>query len=469
VIRPLDPAARPGTTAGPAAEDGPGAPGDTGSGGTGSGGTEPGGDLARLRRMLGGEHTAWLLARARRRLEQGAPLTGSVTLGQASHDQRRAVERLLGRRAGAGASLSVSLDEVDAVLRTSGAAPGGLDAAVRLLTGAVGDLAAQAAAEARAWAAACAPLDDLAARRPDLAGWRSWLDGTGLLRRLAGEPAAAAVLAGELVAVLDALPCPGVALGRLAAASTGDAHALDDGRPLATLALAAARVLAGSTPTGDGSAAGRRAAWAAVGVHRDELSSTVLCLGLPGGGATATGRILAAAREAGDPCVLTLRQLGRGEDRADLGVGSGTVFVCENPIVLASAADALAHRAPPLVCVNGQPSTAVLSLLEALAQQGAAFVYHGDFDWGGLRIANGLLDRIPWRPWRFGSAAYRAALAAAAVGGRLTGRPVDAAWDHDLRPALEQHATRVDEELVLPTLLDDLAAGPAGGGPAVVP
>ncbi|MGH3863068.1 MAG: TIGR02679 domain-containing protein [Actinokineospora sp.] len=45
---------------------------------------------------------------------------------------------------------------------------------------------------------------------------------------------------------------------------------------MATVVLAAARVLAGLAPTSAGPAAERRAAWVSVGVHRDELSSTVL-------------------------------------------------------------------------------------------------------------------------------------------------------------------------------------------------
>ncbi|WP_462185835.1 MULTISPECIES: TIGR02679 family protein [unclassified Frankia] len=192
-------------------------------------------------------------------------------------------------------------------------------------------------------------------------------------------------------------------------------------------------------------------------MHRDELSSTVLCLGLPGGADSPAGRILAICREAGEPCVLTLRQVGPGQDCGDLGVGLGVVYLCENPIVLASAADELAGRTPPLVCVNGQPSAAVIGLLSALAGQGARFAYHGDFDWGGLRIANGLRERIGWRPWRFDARSYQAALATV-TGGELAGRPVDAAWDPDLRPALEHHAIRVDEELVLAELIDDLSA-----------
>lgn len=404
-------------------------------------------DLDRLRKLLSGTDTAWLLDRMRSRIANGKPLTGLVTLTSATHDQRRAVERLLGRRAGTGTSLTVSLNEVDAVLRRSGAAPDGLVDAVRLLVGAIPERAAEVAA----WSAVYVPLDELVAQRPALGAWRTWLDATGMVRRLATDPDKALALAMSVVQVITELPSDGVGLGRLAARTTGDAHGLDDGRPLATLALSAARVLAGSPPTGDGSAAERRAAWAAVGVHRDELSSSVLCLGLPGGAQTLTGRMLTLARDGGEPCVLTLRQLGQ----VDLGVGHGLVWACENPIVLASAADELGPRCPPLVCLSGQPSAAVWRLLELLVADGARLTYHGDFDWGGLRIGNTLHERIPWQPWRFDTAEYQAA---EVTGRELLGRPVNATWDPDLRTALERRGVRVEEELVLPALIDDLRA-----------
>lgn len=413
-------------------------------------------DEARLRRLLGGDHTAWLLDRVRRRLELGRPVTGTVTLAEADLEQRRAMERLLGRRAGTGTSLTVSLDEVDTVLRASGAAPDGLAAAARVLLGAVPDRVAAAAEETAAWSAACVPLDELVQRRSELATWRAWLDTTGMLRRVVPNPAEATTLVEALVRVLDALPSPGLALGRLAATTTGDAHALDDGRPLSTLSLGAVRMLAGAAPAGDGSAAERRAAWAAVGVHRDELSSSVLCAGLPGGTATTVGRMVALAREAGEPCVLTLRQLGR--DRPDLGVGDRLVRVCENPIVVAGAADELGAGCPPLVCLSGHPSAATLRLLTVLVADGAHLTYHGDFDWGGIRIANALRDRFTWTPWRFDAQAYRSALTSV-TGGKLTGRPADATWDPDLRAALEQNGVHVQEELVLPELMADLRSG----------
>lgn len=404
----------------------------------------------RLRRLLGGPETAWLLDRARRRLERGSALTGSVTLTGASPAQRRSVELLLGRRAGSGASLSVSLDEVDRVLRASGACPGGLAEAVVLLKGPVRDLARENAEATAAWRAAFARLDEAVTGRDELTGWRAWLDATGLVRRLTPDPGEARALLDRLAAVVRRLPSPDIPLGRLAAQTCHDAHALDDGTPLSTLALSAARALAGLPYRSEGTAESRRAAWAAVGVHLDELSSLVLCLGLPGDTRTPLGRMLAAAKEAGEPVSLTLRQLRRHDGLLPSG---SVVRICENPVVVASAADELGDRCPPLVCVNGRPTAAVWRLLELLATGGAGFAYHGDFDWGGIAIATAVHHRVGWTPWRYDATAYRSAASTAP----LTGRPSPTPWDPALAEAMTERAVRVEEELVLSDLLADLA------------
>ncbi len=80
--------------------------------------------------------------------------------------------------------------------------------------------------------------------------------------------------------------------------------------------------------------------------------------------------------------------------------------ICENPVVTAEAADRLGAAAAPLVCVGGQPGVAAMTLLRNLAENGAKLRYHGDFDWGGLRIGNVVFGRLPVVPWRFDTAAY---------------------------------------------------------------
>ncbi|MDX3106713.1 TIGR02679 family protein [Nonomuraea angiospora] len=241
-----------------------------------------------------------------------------------------------------------------------------------------------------AWERAFTRLGALVADRPELSGWRSWLESTGLVRRLATTAGEARTLLDRLAAVLERLPSPGTPLGRFSAETCGDAHGLDEGRPLATLALSAARALSGLPYAGESGADARRSAWAAVGVHLDDLSSLVLCLGLPGDDRSPTGRMLSAARAAGEPCVLTLRQLRRHESPFPAGL----VRICENPVVVAAAADELGASCPPLVCGGGRPSTAVWRLLDLLAAGGATFAYHGDFDWGGVAIAASVHERL---------------------------------------------------------------------------
>jgi uncharacterized protein (TIGR02679 family) len=411
---------------------------------------------ARLHRLLGGEPVAWLLQRARDRLETGRPLTGTVTLPVATTEQRRAAERLTGRAARSGGSLSVSLTEVDRILRDSGTAPGGLAEAVARLTGPLRDRNSERAKLASAWDAAFAPLDDATDGRHELTRWRGWLDATGVVRRLAPEPDQAQLLLTHVAAVLRRLPARGVPIGRIAAECCGDAHALDDGRPVGTLVLSAVRALAGLPFAAEATADSRRAVWAAAGVHLDELSSLALCLGLPGDTRTALGRVLATCQEAGQPAVLTLRQL-RCHDGP---LGAALVRICENPVVLAAAADELGARCQPLVCVGGQPSAAGWRLLELLAVGGAEFEYHGDFDWGGVRIAGAVRNRVSWRPWRYDHVAYQAAVAAhryAALAG-LAGDPASTPWDPELAAAMRQHHLRVEEELALDALLEDVSS-----------
>ncbi len=405
-------------------------------------------DQDRLRRLLGDPELAWLVNRIRTRMERGQTLHGTVTLADATAAQRAAVHRLLGRRPRAGSKVTVLLDTVDDVLRRSGACEDGLAAAVVALTGPVSEKAAVAAKLAQAWQDAFAPLEEVVGQQ--LAGWYSAIRDTGLVRRLAGSPKIAGPILHDLAGVVRNLPADGEPLGHFAARVTGRAHALDEG-PLATLALGAARALTG-IPNGSGSE-WRHEVWASVGLLRDDVSSTVLTLGLPGDDRTATGRALAAWHEAGQPVVLTLRQLVRDPPVFT----EQLVSVCENPVVVTAAADRLGSTCRPLICTNGQPVAAVTHLLRLLTEAGAELRYHGDFDWGGLRIANAVLDRFPARPWRFDTESY---LAVAARGHDLTGNQVTALWDADLTEALRNTGKAVEEELVLDTLLTDLTPKP---------
>jgi uncharacterized protein (TIGR02679 family) len=135
--------------------------------------------------------------------------------------------------------------------------------------------------------------------------------------------------------------------------------------------------------------------------------------------------------------------------------------MCENPVVIAAAADELGAGCQPLVCVGGQPSAAAWRLLELLSAGGAEFSYHGDFDWGGVRIARAVSQRVAWRPWWYDRHAYEAAVSAAhplrPLAG-LVGEPTATPWDPELAFAMRDCNARIEEELTLDALLQDLSS-----------
>lgn len=431
----------------PPDRDGVGAAAGQAGAGPAPGGDRAGVDAERLARLLGDPALGWLVDRARQRMARGRALTGSVTLSHPDESQRRAADRLLGRAPRAGGSLSVRLEAVDAVLRRSGVSPDGLAAAVVALTGPVDLHADIRCREERAWEEVYAPLDGLEAV---LAPWARRIRGDGLVRRLARTPEAAGPLVVAAVRALCALPVsPPTSRATFAARHLAGAHALDDGTPLATLVLSGLCVLTGF-PDGAG-AQWRREAWASAGLLKDDLSSTVLTLNLRGTPS------LDWTADAGEPAVLTLRSLTR-RTRVAAVPATGTVHVCENPAVLSAAADAFGPACPPLVCLQGQPSAAALALLRDLVVQGARLLHHGDFDWGGIRIATALGRSVPWRPWRYTAAHYRAAVSRVADAPNLTGPPAATPWDPALAGALAERGVRVEEEAVLDDLLADLGS-----------
>ncbi|MGH2894494.1 MAG: TIGR02679 family protein [Solirubrobacteraceae bacterium] len=414
-------------------------------------------DHERLSRLLGDPALAWVLHRVRRRMERGQSLDGTIARSSASAAERDAVARLLGRPPRAARGLSVSLDELDRLLRRAGVHDGGLAGAVTTLTGPVTVRADVTSRRARAWAEAFRHIETASTGRPELAAWLDRVQTSGAVKRLAaGSPDTARELLDSLTGVVAALPASGgESLSAFAARVTGRAHALDDGSPLGTLALGAARALAGLEPAGpdESPADARREVWAALGVLCDELSSTVLTLGLPGD-ASATGAVLAAAGD--EPMWLTLRQLVRSPPQWQ-AVDIPCVVVVENPSVLALAADMLGQHAAPMVCTNGQPRAATMVLLRSLAGAGVRLRHHGDFDWGGLRIGNLLHRRLTVEPWQFDHDAYIQAVATHPYAATLTGSPTAAGWDPHLAEAMSDAGLRIEEELVARELLETLA------------
>lgn len=413
-------------------------------------------DLDRARALFDGEGLGWLVDRLQNRLARGQALGGRIRLQDPTDRQREAFERLVGRRPGAARSISADLAELTAVVRRARIAPD-LRTLVEALRGPVAERAAEAAAREALWDAVYQRIRTGAAEiDPALARWAEELEASGLLRRLGGGPEQAERLGDAALAVLARLPARGVPLPGLAAAALGNSHALDDGTPLSTLVLRAVEVMTG-LPRRNRSAFERRSLWARVGVLLDELSAPALVLGLRPGGDGFLDRVLRAHADAGEPFRLTLRALVRHPpDWSPLR--HAVIAVCENPTVVAAAADRLGASSPPLVCTEGQPSGAVQTLLRQLTEAGASLRFHTDFDRGGIRIGNLLVDRFGALPWRMGRADYLAAPDASVP---LDGAgPVEASWDPDLATAMAARGRAVHEEQVLERLLADLAARP---------
>jgi len=196
----------------------------------------------------------------------------------------------------------------------------------------------------------------------------------------------------------------------------GDPHAFDPDRLAGRLLLRGLAALLPIAAAGtESDATWRSMLLAAAGLDRDDVSSTVLAVGLVG-----NEPLLRAARDTGAALAYPLRTLQQWEA---VGAHRGVAFVVENPAVFGAFLDRWREGGvsttewPTLVCTSGQLSAAAVVLLDRLVKGGAVIRYSGDFDVGGLRIARGLLRQYgeAIRLWRMDAEAYRLAVAA---GGR---------------------------------------------------
>ena len=364
----------------------------------------------RLQRLLGGETLAALRKRLRQRYERGVP-ADVLRLGALSAAEHAALAR---------ADLASSLRD-----------------ALEQLDGPIIDTTAKRLQVHVQWQQL---VEDCA--HPALRAALQTSAGLGLLKRLcASQPEAGERLVLDANQVLRRLPAEGIARAQLAVATLGDAHALDSGKPVATLVLSALRH--GAAPDDDADRV--RDLWAAAGVLVNELARPALTLNLPGPTGT----------EPGEPTYFSLRSLVRSPPA--WAVTGRPVFVCENPNLVAIAADQLGPHCAPLVCTDGMPAAAQRVLLTQLRAAGAMLHYHGDFDWPGLRIGNQVIREHGARPWRFSSADYRAAIIGAPrPGRRLVDAAVNALWDDTLADAMLTERLAIDEEGLADVLLDDL-------------
>jgi uncharacterized protein (TIGR02679 family) len=270
--------------------------------------------------------------------------------------------------------------------------------------------------------------------------WAAGIVASGNLGGL--EPDDVTNLASDVARVMRLMSTPELSSARVdvAAMIFGDAHALDSGLRRTNWLARALRHVVGDL---DG-----RDLWTAAGLWPDQVSAPVLVWGLEGfGNAPAVGLLAAANRRV--PVHLSLLAL-----RGRLQVPIGTrVLVAENPRVVEYAAE---RRLPiPVISTNGNPSTAVQTLVDYLIWSDADVRYHGDFDAAGLAICGRMLER-GCRPWKMDVVDYEAALHQADEHDvrldRDERRCGETTWDPDLASIFNRDRLIVHEEFVLPEL-----------------
>jgi len=424
-----------------------------------------------------------LWARCRESLERsGRDLDRSIQLSDLDEIERRAVAGLIGRLPGSGVRIPLR----DLNSRLSAAVGTSLVGWLEHIGGPLRDRPAERATRAAGLQQLRNLVEDHTLWATDWAAvWLDGLDSDGLLSRMISEDASA-----DLETALDVLEAVPVdvspASGQLvsaqqerstkatirstgavrvgdrrlgatplaifAASSTGDTKALSQTRVAGLVERALCLRVGCATPS---TAFERRKLWAEFGVELDDLSSTVLLLNVDAQRDSMLGTSLADAKVHGEPVVVTLRQLLRWS----VTITSPHIFICENPAVVAAAAGALGSKSAPIMCTGGIPTDAFWQLGDAITRSGSSMSVHADFDATGLNIAGSVIERYGAEPWRFSSLYYLAAvetyggLKLPAVEGDVGQTP----WDPPLSATITTTGKIVFEELVIESLIEDLA------------
>ena len=189
---------------------------------------------------------------------------------------------------------------------------------------------------------------------------------------------------------LESHPDERIRLAVLSAYATSDPHALD-GNTLGGklfLHLLCMRMSIG-LPT---EAEERAALYYDCGILCDSISSLVTQVGVrlyTDAEEHPAYRAFRLRNEAGTLTLTNLTGLTAGDSP------SGRAYLVENQMVFTQLCDQSVHFHSPLICTSGQPTIAVIRLLDMLVSAGTDLYYSGDFDGKGLSIALQLLARYP--------------------------------------------------------------------------
>lgn len=167
--------------------------------------------------------------------------------------------------------------------------------------------------------------------------------------------------------------------------------------------------------------------------------------------------------------IITLRQVERLRKEHIVGLESTCIYVVENPSVFAELVDAaLVRRAqkdrcplPFFICGNGQPTVAVIKLLDLLCGVvGLHLYYAGDLDSKGLSIAQSLQIRYShaFKDWRMNTEQYLRYVKKGVPlvdGERSKLRNTEFSWDRDLGSAMADRGSKLHQELWVGELVSD--------------
>ena len=194
-----------------------------------------------------------------------------------------------------------------------------------------------------------------------------------------------------------------------------------------------------------------RELWEAAGIAADRVSAPALAWSIPTIGESFLDKQIQAAFAGSLPLHISSFALQRHPITVPRGI---PVLVVENPRLVESAAE----RALPacVIAANGNPSTAVTTLMRQLQQSGASIHYHGDFDVPGIAICC-RMQEFGCIPWMMDACDYELAINLANRNDvrlerdrRLCG---PTPWDAALQPTHQRRRFIVHEEFIIEDIL----------------
>ena len=160
-----------------------------------------------VRAVLGSEGLQRLIARLRKRMSLGEPLSGKIQLSDTTPEERAAVAKLLGRQPSRGTTLTIDLDRLRRILVDAEVCDD-LEDAVVALVGVVPNKRAANEASEQQWQQLWEKARDRCGDNPPVLGWLADIQAKGLLKRLSGgDVKAADALLSHALAIVSKVHC----------------------------------------------------------------------------------------------------------------------------------------------------------------------------------------------------------------------------------------------------------------------